>query len=345
MRRMNLFLAAMVALVNTQSVFALNAQTLIIDGSRPEQSVKLTDQEGHWTYRQEEYLDTCWTREFAGYRQECHNTVREYCSWEDTCVTRPDGSKTCNRQRVCRNVPDTVCREVPVYRDVAYSCTKVRTVRDQYIIDAYIDADITVRLGELPATVKLDEQIQVSLSGLVPAVSVSRASGNVLIFATKEKTDYDERGGRPVSKSLDVTYRLDFVDLRAAAAPILGGEGNIEILELVGNTLKLTLPKVQLPEFLALELKIEKSKALLPDPNIVDQRVPADALVLRDLGDRTEVTILLSKLSMKEAIGKGKYNVTLTVKVESAMRSFLNPSSLPMGGALKAPKKEFKIKG
>src|SRR5687768_6016830 len=77
-------------------------QQISFDGSTSTYSVGLASQQTHTLYESREVPDTCYRREFVGYRPECRTYWRNECYPHDRC--RDVREQVCDDFHGCRPV-------------------------------------------------------------------------------------------------------------------------------------------------------------------------------------------------------------------------------------------------
>jgi hypothetical protein len=304
-------------------VFAFGAfaasETFTFNGAQRSNSVNLQSEKWHTEYRYERRADTCYRREFAGYRQQCRR-VRT----GSRCTTR-------NGRRVCTPTYTRRCTRVAVYRTVPYTC--YRDVRVPYqVFDYYVDAAVNFTFGELPQGTTAREDFTVNLNGDAENTSV-RSSGNLLILANKSVESYMNGD----TKMMSVNYFVEFMDLQKAIAPIQSG---IQLREIEDGKFRFEVGKMSEAFGYKVALKVKRKRFLLSDPVLVNRTLNQDDY--RIIQGNTSTIIEVDAAKVNVSLNKGRYEVTLQVGLDVDHSAVLNASDIPN---LKAKmKKKFKVK-
>jgi hypothetical protein len=255
------------------------------------------------------------------------------------------GGPSCGYQTRCIDIPRQSCRQVPEYRTVSYECTKTETVPVGTEVDYQVHAHVNLSFQGLPANIKPSETLKVSLNDSRISIQTLSASGKLLLFAqgtqNQQIVKEDEGPQSPGQKLVSADYTIALIDAQAVLGAVNGGIGDIRIKD---QSLIFTVGKVVLPDFLKIDMAFEKSNTGIND-KLFKGEVPSQAVSIRDLGSKSEVTIALDRLSMKKQIERGKkykvMNMILGVRTGAGPGTLLNPETVGSGGSTLA---EIKLK-
>lgn len=241
---------------------------------------------------------TCYRQEFMGYRWQCWMT--------------PNGQ---------------VCRQVPVYRTVAYPCTVIEKQAIK-VADANVSAVVTLRFGTFPSnlvpnevfTVKLDEdRLEVSTSG----------SKNVLVIKGSGANSYDrvEMGAidqinmmsnMPMSFLAAEPYAQAF-DMGFSGVSVVNGKVTFKASSLMSE---LALP---------LHLTVVRRRDFASDYLVYERVLKFDSFVKAPQNDGTVQFSASYKELGIPALGEGKYLFTFTSDINravSGLGTLINASSI-----------------
>lgn len=270
------------------SAFAstVDRQTLRFDGSTPEATFQLRTEKTHTEYRYEQVQRIC-------YRQEV--TYRTVC--RQPTPTTPGA-----------------CWSEPVYRSVPYTCWE--TVAIPYeVFDYYVDAQVAVNFGELPAGLNASENITATLNGDILSLS-SNGSKTLIVELARLEQNRNLRGSTMlIDAKADVKFH--------AYAPVAAAL-DMKNVSIKQNVMTYTLGPVAGLQ-LAHDLKIIDNPVLGSSTTLFNGEM-GQALARTERGSVTDMRIAFVDVLGRQ-LGSGRYSITAEASFKAGV-SVMNAAEL-----------------
>ena len=282
------FVAGLLALIVGNAVAStVDTQTVSFDGSAREVTFQLKAEETRTEYRSETVARTCYRTVMAGQR------------------------------RVCRRPTPTTpgqCWSEPIYRTVPYTCYE--TVRVPYqVFENYVDANVAVNFGEVPAGFTANERITATLSG--DRLTLTSVGTKTLVLELANITENRRMNGN--TEMIDAVATVKFHDAAAVKNALKLSNASVKKSVLTYNLGPIA--GVQL----AHTLKIVDNPILGGSTTLFDAEL-GDVLSRETRGNTTAMSIAFRDVLGRD-LGAGRYNVTAKAAFKAGV-SVMNASEL-----------------
>jgi hypothetical protein len=312
---------------------AASTQSVVFDGSNLSPQLSLSTVESHVVYETREVPSTCYRDEFIGYRTECDTVWRRQCRDRRICREVRPGHRRCHVEPECTSFPERVCRQIPEYRQVSYSCSKFETVPVRTEVDFNVRAEVSVNFSQVPAGVTPAEQLQVALDGEQVSLSAAAVSNRVLMFVQKNSSVQvvkpDLGADAPGEKLVTASFNVTLVDAQLLNTGL--SEGLAE-LTLSGSVLSFTVAEIPTTDFLEVRFSKFEHDKFGSNKDLFAGVIPAWAVKVRSLGNgRSEISIDTARLPFAETVKSGreyKMSFTVSARANGIAGSLLNPGTV-----------------
>lgn len=290
----------LLSLAFSTSVLASTKEYIVLDltGAYNEQQV-LTDLT-KTIYVNEDYQSLCYQSVPGPMKESCSTVERSSCNDKRQRDRDPRAL-----QQECRKEIVKTCERIPTTMEIPYTCTKTKTVAKEVADGQYLlKTSINIINPE-----KLDNS-QCRFTGVVDQTNISNLSINcgdsVLEILSK--------------KTRTISYREEnlIIDAKIVSANELIGtlRSRLTDMTLIDNKFSFTSGKISnnsLKDF-QFDLFIIQKRTLMFDKKISLDDIPLDAISIKQIGQKSRVTIDLNQLNV-EIKKNGKYSIVPTLKV------------------------------
>jgi hypothetical protein len=280
--------AGLIALV-IGNAFAstVDTESVRFDGSARELSMQLKAEETRTEYRSETVARTCYRTVMAGHRRVCRRPT----------PTQPGQ-----------------CWSEPIYRTVPYTCYE--TVRVPYqVFENYVDANVAINFGEVPAGFTPNENITATLSG--DRLTLTSVGTKTLVLEVSNLIENRRMVGN--TEMLDVVAAVKFHDAAAVKRALKLTDASIQKSVMSYNLGPIA--GVQL----AHSLKIVDDPLIGSSTTLFDAEL-GDVLSREERGNTTAMKIAFRDVLGRD-LGAGRYNVTAKAAFKAGV-SVMNASEL-----------------